>query len=90
MYLFQDGGEEKVNSVLTLAVQTECMMQMVIEQVLPFLVFLVAKKFDEFGKIGCPEHQGRMGLSLRMQGGFVTYTFNKMTLFVYQGAAVCI
>ena len=32
------------NSVLTLAVQTEYMMQMVIEQVSPFSVFLVEKK----------------------------------------------
>ena len=45
--------------LLTLAIQTECMMQMVIEQVLPFLVFLLEKKFDEFGKIGCPERQRR-------------------------------
>ena len=34
----------KENSELTLAVQTECMMQMVIEHVLPFSVFLVEKK----------------------------------------------
>ena len=52
----------KENSVLTLAVQTECMMQMVFEQVSPFLVFLVEKKFDEFRKIGCPERQGRTDL----------------------------
>ena len=45
--------------LLTLAVQTECIMQMVIEQVLPFLVFLLEKKFDKFGKIGCPERQRR-------------------------------
>ena len=45
--------------LLTLAVQTECMIKMVIEQVLPFLVFLLEKKFDEFGKIGCPERQRR-------------------------------
>jgi len=41
----------KENSVFTLAVQTEYMMQMIIKQVLPFLVFLVEKKLDEFGKI---------------------------------------
>ena len=52
----------KENSALTLAVQTECMMQMVIEHVLPFSVFLVEKKFDESGKIECPESQGRTGL----------------------------
>ena len=48
--------------MLTLALETECMMQMVNEQVSPFLVFLVKKKFDEFEKIGCPERQGRTGL----------------------------
>ena len=52
----------KENSVLTLGVQTACMTQMVIEQVSPFLVFLVEKKLDEFGKIGCPERQGRTDL----------------------------
>ena len=52
----------KENSVLTLAVQTEYMMQMVIGQVSPFSVFLVEKKIDEFGKIGCPERQGRTDL----------------------------
>ena len=52
----------KENSALTLAVQTECMMQMVIEHVLPFSVFLVEKKFDESKKIRCPESQGRTGL----------------------------
>ena len=52
----------KENSALTLAVQTECTIQMVIEQVSPFLVFLVKKKLDEFGKIGCPERQERTDL----------------------------
>ena len=52
----------KENSALTLAVQTECTIQMVIEQVSPFLVFLVEKKLDEFGKIGCPERQERTDL----------------------------
>ena len=34
----------KENNVPTLAVQTECMMQMLNEQVSPFLVFLAEKK----------------------------------------------
>ena len=43
-------GKAKENSVLTLALETECMMQMVNEQVSPFLVFLVNKNSTSLRK----------------------------------------
>ena len=54
----------KENSVLTLAVQTECMRQMVMEQVSPFLVFLVEKKISRVW-------ENRMSRTTSRKDGFV-------------------